>query len=279
MGIDTMKPSSVTLAEWVYKIAYFFTYQSKGMTVSVENHDLQKTEMIVAFKDVTYGVFQPTPFSVLDKVVKFANIKKGMKVFDFGCGDGIVARILASKGAYVDGVEEDNDIFDMIAMVPVYFSKAIDMLLVEYKAKEMEEDVLLQIKDSERRVHLSQGDAFTSNINFSTYDIVYLYYPEPIGKQKQALYNIKLNQLLSNPITGLNDKGILVILRQGVKESICFSNLEVMGNPLTIPSETAQALHIQDTDLRKRGVKNKMTAYKYRTAVASPAIRTLQKRK
>ena len=259
-----MKLSSAELTEMVYKIAYYFTYESMGMTTSIVNSDLQKREMIVAFKDVTYGVFQPTPFSVLEQVVKFAGINRGMKVFDFGCGDGIVARILASKGVYVNGIEEDNDIYAMAVCVPTHFPKAINMLLAENHAEEMRENVLSQIKETEKRLHLIHADAFTSHIDFSTFDLVYLYYPEPVGKVEQNNYNIKLNQLLSHRITGLNKGSKLIILRQGAKEPIRFKNLELIGDSLAIPSETADASHIRDSDLRKRGVKDLLTVYMYK---------------
>ncbi len=56
--------------------------------------------------------YYPTPELIVEKMLQFANVKKGEKVFDLGSGDGRIVIIAAEKfGANAVGVEFDKDLY------------------------------------------------------------------------------------------------------------------------------------------------------------------------
>lgn len=99
--------------------------------------------------------FVPTPQGVVDKMIKFAKLKKGMKVVDPGCGDGRML-ITATKRYDVAAVGYELFFFPyLLAKARNFFSKG--------KAK-------IYFKDS-RKVDLSDVDVI----------LCYLL-PEPLKK-------------------------------------------------------------------------------------------------
>jgi SAM-dependent methyltransferase len=59
-------------------------------------------------KSPTKILYVPTPEAVVEKMLEFANVKKGDVVFDLGCGDGRVVAMAAKKFG-VKGVGVDID--------------------------------------------------------------------------------------------------------------------------------------------------------------------------
>jgi SAM-dependent methyltransferase len=59
--------------------------------------------LVISF--VTGAPFVPSNTKASDMMVKFACIKKGMKIYDLGCGDGRLLFLTAQKGAQAIGFE------------------------------------------------------------------------------------------------------------------------------------------------------------------------------
>jgi len=253
------------LLESIIKVSYFLVYQKNNMTISIgdPNDDVRK-ELIAAHKEVSYGVFQPTPFHVLDDIVNITSLKPGMRIFDFGCGDGLVSRLLAHRNYHVDGVEEDYEVWNWGTLVPSHYSEAFEMVLSEYDSTSNLDEVLHLLQEIENRVNLNHSDAFTARIDFSVYDVVYLYYPEPVGQKAKEEFDYKLDSLLSNSKTGIQADGKLLVLRQGSKKPINLPNFVLESTPMEMLTHSAKAHHLADDELRKRGVVDSMTLSIYK---------------
>ncbi|MFH1790379.1 MAG: hypothetical protein ABH885_00115, partial [Candidatus Omnitrophota bacterium] len=192
---------------------------------------------------VEQGAFGFTPPEVIDDIVTFAGVGEGTRVFDFGSGDGWPDYKLASYGAHVDGMELNRDIFGRgetarglmnAAVCSGFFGWiAAPATAITFMARIF--TILL------RRVRLSQGDMFESGINFSQYDVVYTYYPEPKDNNE---FLRRLDACLSDLRTGLRGDASFIVLRQETErrahpDPFTFEHLEcVRTKPLNIRHAT-----------------------------------------
>lgn len=82
--------------------------------------------------------YYPTPESVVERMLKFAALKPGEKLFDLGSGDGRIVIMAAQKfGAYATGVELDAELAKDSA-------EKIRSLGLEKKARIVRGDILRQ---------------------------------------------------------------------------------------------------------------------------------------
>lgn len=82
--------------------------------------------------------YYPTPESVVEKMLQFAELKKGERMFDLGSGDGRIVIMAAEKfGANATGVELDADLWKQS-------SSRIRSLGLEKNARIINGDVLRQ---------------------------------------------------------------------------------------------------------------------------------------
>ena len=110
------------------------------------------------------GPFVSTPWTVMDKMMELADIKKGEKVYDLGCGDGRLL-IEANKryGAKAVGIEISPFVY-WLAKIATRFSQA--------------------------KVKVIRGNIF--EFDFSDADVVFCYlFPEPMKKLEKKFKNLK----------------------------------------------------------------------------------------
>ena len=82
--------------------------------------------------------YYPTPESVVERMLKFAGLKPGEKLFDLGSGDGRIVIIAAEKfGADATGIEIDSELVKES-------SDKIRRLALEKKARIVRGDILRQ---------------------------------------------------------------------------------------------------------------------------------------
>ncbi|NQU95641.1 MAG: hypothetical protein HQ549_05370 [Candidatus Omnitrophica bacterium] len=178
--------------------------------------------------NVKYGKFQITFNEIFDELAEFAEIKNGTKVFEFGSGDGSTAYKMASYGASVDGMEVEESLFLVSNSVRQWF---LNMIARNFDGT-LDPEVASNLTEVVNRVHFEHKDIFNANVDFSEYDIVYLYYPEP-DQNKQEFLD-QLNAIMSHPERGLREDAKLVILRQGSDNAIPLQGLEIIDSK-TVP--------------------------------------------
>ncbi|NQT22533.1 MAG: hypothetical protein HQ579_03740, partial [Candidatus Omnitrophica bacterium] len=216
--------------------SYFNLYARLGF--AVDDPRGTGVELPMLSSGEGYGKWQPTPVVFLDDVVRFARISEGDRVYDFGSGDGTAAYWFASYGARVDGGEQMLVPFTIFARVRLIFSTLIGRFRVEEDFdRETTDGVISILEHFSEHVNLQNGDIFEEDIDFSQYDVIYLYYPEPADP---VLFLEHLNNKLSDPKKGLNPEARLIVLKQGITRASlnnfdCRSS-ELLSFPGIIPS-------------------------------------------
>ena len=94
-------------------------------------------------------IFVPTPYEVVDAMLKVANVRAGDVVYDLGCGDGRIVIAAAKLGARGTGIDIDPQ-----------------------RIKEATENV--QKNGVGDRVRILNADLFTTNISEATVVTLYL---------------------------------------------------------------------------------------------------------
>ena len=165
---------------------------------------------------VRYGHFAHTPVEVFGEAVKLAALEEGARVFDFGSGDGWAAYNLASYGIFVDGAELESDLADLHK----------DMragLIREAASGTLPAGISAALSACADRVSLRHRDIFSAGTDFSGYDAVYMYYPEP--REGEERFVSEMGRVLSDPKTGLRKGAKLIVLRDGVAAPIAINGL------------------------------------------------------
>ncbi|MFA5101507.1 MAG: hypothetical protein WC547_11535, partial [Candidatus Omnitrophota bacterium] len=195
----------------IYAVAYDRYYQDKGWAISITDPVTSKTATgIIAHEPVKYGIFQPTPVQLMPQVLSAMNIRQAKSAFVIGSADGRTARMLASQGIRVVGEEQDQDIFSCSQEVKSYFPGAISEVCGKLH---IDRSIAAQsFWATEVNIGLSCADVFSSGTDLSSFDRVYLYYPEP--DQLRDFFNRELSRVLSDPAKGINDHAEFLMLRQ-----------------------------------------------------------------
>jgi hypothetical protein len=165
-------------------------------------------------REVRYGKFELSFDEIFPVLVNFAVIIDGKRVFDFGSGDGRTAFKIASYGAVVDGMEVEEFLYSLSAAVRTWLANAA----AKQSNGLLSGGVRSKISELLERISFKQGDIFHSDINFKNYDVVYLYYPEPHVNESDYLRSLSLK--MTDPLKGLRNDAVLVVLRQGSNNSI-----------------------------------------------------------
>jgi len=170
---------------------------------------------------VKYGRFQIAMAGAAEKFIEFAKCREGSRVFDFGSGDGWFDYKLAAQGVHVDGMEEDQFPYSISSKASGTMNHHLyaDTSFI----RSLNAEQFAALRETINRVHLKQGDIFTNGIDLSSYDVVYLYYPEP--GQHEGEFNQKLNDLMTKREGGLKKDSKLIILRQGGADPLYFNGL------------------------------------------------------
>jgi SAM-dependent methyltransferase len=172
---------------------------------------------------VEYGKFELTFPEVVDELLRFFDLKPGARIFDFGCGDGWLAYRLAARGFFVDGMEMEEDPFLVYFLAMRYF---LQNLASGKFSTVLDDDAVRELMAIVSRVDLKKGNIFISGLDFSKYDAVYLYYPEPHGNRGEFLSN--LAEEMRKAGTGLNKGARLIILRQGAFDPVAMEGLQLV---------------------------------------------------
>ncbi len=172
---------------------------------------------------VEYGKFEETLPEVLDEFVNFADLKEGAKVFDFGSGDGMFAYRLAARGFSVEGMEQAEKPFSIGQLISDLFLRNLGKS--EFQKILAPED-LSSLKQTVSKVNLKKGDIFSSDVDFSRYDVVYLYYPEPTHNAQEFIQ--KFSEQMRKARGGLKKETKLIILRQNKYNPVQFDGLSLL---------------------------------------------------
>ncbi|MDD5585248.1 MAG: hypothetical protein PHV55_09385, partial [Candidatus Omnitrophica bacterium] len=198
-------------------------------------HPGSDTLLIRESQNVRYGKFEVTFHELLDPLVDFAGIREGARVFDFGSGDGWTDYALATYGANVSGAEVEDELFTISAYLKIWFlthaqNNFNDMVSAQDTAR-----LLAMVQ----RVSFQRADIFNAKIDFSQYDVVYLYYPEP-DQEEEYLRN--LNRVLSDPVRGLRSDAHLIVLRQLSFNPIALADFTLIAHR-SIPIHSSVHVH------------------------------------
>lgn len=115
-------------------------------------------------EDIGLVPYVPTPYKVVDTMIKMADVKSTDVVFDLGCGDGRIVVAAAKKGARAYGVDIDQN-----------------------RVKEARE--LAKKEGVEKKVTIILGDVFKTDFSSATVVTMYLL-PEYNRRLRPKLWQV-----------------------------------------------------------------------------------------
>ncbi|MFA4982387.1 MAG: hypothetical protein WC592_07990 [Candidatus Omnitrophota bacterium] len=197
---------------------YMEIYKKLGW-VNIDEED--KTIHMHESTEVRYGKFERTFPEAVDELVQFAGIRDGTRVCDFGSGDGWTDYRIATYGAVVDGIEEDDFLFQLSSRIRKRLMAAVNSRFDGVLSAETAGEMTRVINS----VNFEKTDGFSGDIKYSDYDVVYLYYPEPLNGEE---FNRRLNSVMSDPGNGLGEDAVFIVLRQAGYNPIPLNGLELV---------------------------------------------------